>query len=110
MSDTLKSNPDQSDVDVDGNAISFPNQHQSDIDVDTDAISFQPLFEDEEGDSTLVAPQPPNRRRRTWFIVVSIVLLAALIGGGVLFYLQRTSTSQVQYRTSPVSFGNLSKA
>src|ERR1700674_2539072 len=71
MSDTLKSNPDQSDVDVDGNA-----------------ISFQPLFEDEEGDSTLAAPQPPNRRRRTWFIVVSIVLLAALIGGGVLFYLQ----------------------
>ncbi|GAC1345306.1 MAG: efflux RND transporter periplasmic adaptor subunit [Ktedonobacteraceae bacterium] len=108
MSDTLKSNPDQSIVDVDGNAISFPNQDQSDRDVDTGAISFQPLFEDEEEDSTLVAP--PGRRRRTWFIVVSIVLLVALIGGGALFYLQRTSTSQVQYRTSPVSFGNLTKA
>jgi RND family efflux transporter MFP subunit len=105
MSDTLKSNPDQSDIDVDGNAISFPNQDQSDIDVD--AISFQPLFQDEEGDSTLVAP--PNRRRRIWFIVVSIVLLMALTGGGVLFYMQRTTASQVQYRTSAVSTGNLTK-
>ncbi len=103
MSDTLKSNPDQSDVDVDGNAISFPNQDQSDIDVD--AISFQPLFQDEEGDSTLVAP--PNRRRRIWFIVVSIVLLVALTGGGVLFYMQRTTASKVQYATTPVSVGNL---
>src|SRR5713226_9567771 len=103
MSDTLKSNPDQSDVDVDGNAISFPNQDQSDIDVD--AISFQPLFQDEEGDSTLVAP--PNRRRRIWFIVVSIVLLVALTGGGVLFYMQRTTASKVQYATTPISVGNL---
>jgi RND family efflux transporter MFP subunit len=106
MSDTLKSNPDQSDVDVDGNAISFPNQDQSDIDVD--AISFQPLFQDEEGDSTLVAPAgPANRRRRIWLIVVSIVLLLALTGGGVLFYMQRTTASKVQYATTPVSVGNL---
>jgi multidrug efflux pump subunit AcrA (membrane-fusion protein) len=103
MSDTLETNQDITDVDV--NAVSFPNQDQYDEDVD--AISFQSLFQDEEEDSTLVAP--PGRRRRVWFTVVSMVLLVALIGGGVLFYMQRTQASQVHYRTNPVSVGNLTK-
>ena len=103
MSDTLKTNQDITDGDV--HAVSFPNQDL--YDEDADAISFQPLFQDDEQDSTLVAP--PNRRLRVWLIVVSSVLLLALIGGGVLFYMQRTQASQVQYRTIPVSIGNLTR-
>ena len=112
MPDTLKTNHDISDLNGnaitggDVHAISFPNQDQYDKDVD--AINSHPLFQDEEDDSILVAP--PNRRRRAWLIVVSSVLLLALIGGGALIYTQRTQASQVQYRTVPLSIGNLTKA
>src|SRR6266581_3430418 len=81
MSDTLKTNQDITDGDV--QAVGFPNQDL--YDEDADAISFQPLFQDDEDDSALVAP--PNRRLRVWMIVVSSVLLLALIGGGALFYM-----------------------
>jgi RND family efflux transporter MFP subunit len=103
MSDTLKTNQDITDGDV--HAVGFPNQDL--YEEDADEISFQPLFQDDEEDSTLVAP--PNRRLRVWLIVVSSVLLLALIGGGALFYMQRAHASQVQYRTIPVSIGNLTK-
>jgi HlyD family secretion protein len=111
MSDTLKTNQDITDGDVqtitdgDVHAVGFPNQDL--YDEDTDEISFQPLFQDDEDDSTLVAP--PNRRLRVWLIVVSSVLLVVLIGGGVLFYMQRAQASQVVYRTIPVTTGNLTK-
>jgi len=111
MSDTLKTNQDITDSDVqavtdsDVQAVGFPNQDL--YDEDADAISFQPLFQDDEDDSALVAP--PNRRLRVWMIVVSSVLLLALIGGGALFYMQRARASQAQYRTIPVTIGNLTK-
>lgn len=111
MSDTLKTNQDITDLDGnvitggDVHAVSFPNQDQYDEDVD--AINSHPLFQDEEDDSIFVTP--PNRRRRAWLIVVSSVVLLALIGGGVLIYMQRTQSSQVQYRTVPLSIGNLTK-
>ncbi len=92
MSDTLKTNQDQSDVDSN---------------TDVDAISFQPLFQDEEEDSSLLAP--PRKRRRVWLIVVSIVLLLVLIGGGVFIYMGRANASQVSYTTVPVSIGNLTQ-
>src|SRR5580700_4909918 len=97
MSDTLKTNQDQSDV----HAISIPKQDLSDS--DDQEISFQSLFQDE--DDTFLAPPP--RRRRFWLIVVSIVLLVGVIGGGILVYMLRTSTSPVQYSTVAVSLGNL---
>lgn len=133
MSDTLKTNSEQSDIGVDTN--NFPNPTQSDIDVDTTSlpgptqsdidvdatnfpeqeqfsgdageISFSHLFAGEEEDSTLVVPR--HRRRRPWLIVASVLLLGVLIGGGVLFYMQRTSSSQVQYTTVAVSVGNLTQ-
>src|SRR5579863_10011292 len=116
MSDTLKTNLGQSDVDADAN--NFPAQEQSSVDIDADSYpvqepsngdgySVQPLFLDEEEDGTLIAP--PHRRRRMWLIVVSVLLLLVLIGGGVFFYIQRTSSSQVQYTTVPVSVGNLTQ-
>src|SRR5216684_5655085 len=92
MSDTLKTNQDQSDVDSN---------------TDVDAISFQPLFQDEEEDSSLLAP--PRKRRRVWLIVVSIVLLLVLIGGGAFIYMGRANASQVSYTTVPVSIGNLTQ-
>jgi len=118
MSDTLKTNSEQSDIDVDAN--NFPNPTQSDIDVDANnfpdqerfdgdvgEISFSHLFTGEEEDSTLVVPR--HRRRRPWLIVASVLLLGVLIGGGVLFYMQRTSSSQVQYTTVAVAVGNLTQ-
>src|SRR5712692_1214958 len=92
MSDTLKTNQDQSDVDSD---------------TDVDAVRFQPLFQDEEEDSSLLAP--PRKRRRVWLIVVSIVLLLVLIGGGAFIYMGRANASQVSYTTVPVSIGNLTQ-
>ncbi len=92
MSDTLKTNQDQSDVDSD---------------TDVDAVRFQPLFQDEEEDSSLLAP--PRKRRRVWLIVVSVVLLLVLIGGGAFIYMGRANASQVSYTTVPVSIGNLTQ-
>ncbi len=133
MSDTLKTNAEQSDSDVDTinfsnptqsdsniDATSVPNVTHSDIDVDANnfpdqeqfdgdvgEISFSHLFAGEEEDSTLVVPR--HRRRRPWLIVASVLLLGVLIGGGVLFYMQRTGSSQVQYTTVAVAVGNLTQ-
>ena len=118
MSDTLKTNMGQSDVDVDEN--NFPSQEQAESNIDessipdaeqtgaeADGFSVRPLFLDEEEGDTLLAP--PRRRRRSWFIVVSVLLLLVLIGGGAFFYMQRTNSSKVQYTTIPVSVGNLTQ-
>ncbi|HVB22856.1 MAG TPA: efflux RND transporter periplasmic adaptor subunit [Ktedonobacteraceae bacterium] len=118
MSDTLKTNSDSSDVDVDASNLpdatssgrevetgSFSYQDQSESDIDTNR--FQSLFPDEEDDGMLVAP--PHRRRRLWSIVGCIVLLLILLGGGVFYYMQHTNSSQVQYTTVPVTTGNLTQ-
>jgi len=104
MSDTLKTDQDQSDVHAHthANAISLPKQDLSDS--DEHEMSFQSLFQDED-DDTFLAPTP--RRRRFWLIVVSIVLLIGVVGGGIFVYMLRTSTAPVQYTTAAVSVGNI---
>src|SRR5579863_359070 len=104
MSDTLKTDQDQSDVHAHthATAISLPKQDLSDS--DEHEMSFQSLFQDED-DDTFLAPTP--RRRRFWLIVVSIVLLIGVVGGGIFVYMLRTSTAPVQYTTAAVSVGNI---
>ena len=91
MSDTLKTDQDQTD--------------SSDSKLDVEFTDLPPLFHEDEYDSKLVPP----RRRRTWLIVVSVLLLAALIGGGVFINMRRNTASQVSYNTIPVSAGNLTQ-
>jgi multidrug efflux pump subunit AcrA (membrane-fusion protein) len=124
MSDTLKTNSDSSDIQVDENSLpdysdNIPDVNQSTENVETasyprhdqsdrDTSDFQSLFPDEEeGDSLLV---PPRRRRRVWLSAVCVLLLLILVGGGVFFYMQRTNSSQVQYTTVPVTTGNLTQS
>ena len=117
MSDTLQTNSDSFDSDIEVSNLpeadsadnnvdteSFPYHDQSDSDSDTN--HFQSLFHDEEDDSLLTAP--PRRRRRLWLIVGCVLLLFILLGG-IFFYMQRTNSSQVQYTTVPVATGNLTQ-
>ena len=101
MSDMLQANQDQPKVD---DVISKPKQDDTEVD---DAIRFEPLFQDDEEDSTYAAPQ--DRRRRVWFIAISVVLLLLLIGASVLIYARRANASHVQYATSTVAYGNLTQ-
>ncbi|MHB8600124.1 MAG: efflux RND transporter periplasmic adaptor subunit [Ktedonobacteraceae bacterium] len=123
MSDTLKTNSDSSDIDVDKNSLpdysdNMPDADQSTEHVETtsypyhdqsdrDMSGFQSLFPDEEEDGSLLVP--PRRRRRVWLIAVCVLLLLILVGGGIFFYMQRTNSSQVQYTTVPVTTGNLTQ-
>jgi multidrug efflux pump subunit AcrA (membrane-fusion protein) len=87
MSDTLKTNEDKSLANVPVN-------------------DFQPLFQDddEELDAT-----PPKRRPRIWLIVISLLLIVALIGGFLFYSRQRADAAKVQYTTSAVTVGNVSR-
>ncbi len=117
MSDTLQTNSDSFDSDIEvsdlpeadtsnGNRDTEGFSHPGQATKERETSGFQSLFPDEEDDSALVAPP---RRRRWWLIAVCVVLLLVLIGGGVFFYMQRNGSSQVQYTTVPVTMGNLTQ-
>ena len=118
MSDTLQTNSDSFDSDIE--VSNLPEADSADSDVDTESFpyhnqsdgdngpkDFQSLFPDEEDDSFLAVP--PRRRRRLWLIAGCVLLLLILLGGGVFFYMQSTNSSQVQYTTVPVATGNLTQ-
>ncbi len=87
MSDTLKTNENQSLANVPVN-------------------DFQPLFQDDEEETDIA---PPKRRGRIWLIVVSLLIIVALVVGGIFYSRQQANAAKVQYTTVPVTVGNLSK-